>query len=267
MPSPEPTHQVDLGANIPALSALVQMLFDRLAARQAREPGASEVGYAWQWHNELAAARNALVHRGTADSLLVPPVRISETMIDALVQTQDAHIVRVRASSTHNDAVDEHQSKYLLEWQQRVKSHSELSHEEMLSSLWESGLSWRDIARLLKVSVAAVQKWRGGEKMSPKNFARLRDFVAAYDMVAAHKPGVDIASWIDVPILTNVPVTPRDLWIKGDPNIFFEYALGDMKSEAALGAFDPDWRQRYRDDGFETFVGVDGNLSIRTKNR
>jgi hypothetical protein len=57
------------------------------------------------------------------------------------------------------------------------------------------------------------------------------------------------------------------LWINGNPNAFFEYALGDLKPEAALDALDPDWRQRYRDDGFEMFVGVDGNLSIRTKNR
>jgi DNA-binding transcriptional regulator YiaG len=183
------------------------------------------------------------------------------------VQTQDAYTARLLAHSSHTDAVDEHQSLYLLEWQQRVKSHSERSHESMLSSLWESGLSWRDIARLLKVSVAAVQKWRSGEKMSSKNFARLRDFVAAYDMVAAHKPGIDIASWIDVPILTDVPVTPRDLWVKGDPSTFFEYALGDMKPEVALDTIDPSWRQRYREDGFEMFTGADGNLSIRTKDR
>jgi DNA-binding transcriptional regulator YiaG len=267
MPSLEPTLHAALDASIPALSAMVQVLDRLTAARQTHEPGAPEIAYIRRWHNDLTAARNALVHGGTADLLLVPPTKISETTIDTLVQTQDAYTERLRAYSKHNDAVDEHQSKYLLEWQQRVKLHSERPPEDMLSSLWESGLSWRDIARLLKVSVAAVQKWRSGEKMSPKNFARLRDFVAAYDMVAAHKPGIDIASWIDVPILTDVPVTPRDLWIKGDPGTFFEYALGDMKPEAALDAFDPDWRQRYRDDGFEMFVGADGNLSIRTKNR
>jgi hypothetical protein len=137
----------------------------------------------------------------------------------------------------------------------------------MLLSLWNSGFSWRDIARLLKVSIAAVQKWRAGDKMSPNNFARLRDFVAAYDTVAAHKPSVDIASWLDVPILTDTPVTPLHLWSKGDPETFFEYALGQMRPEIALDAFDPDWRARYRDDGFETFIGTDGNLIVTTKSR
>jgi DNA-binding transcriptional regulator YiaG len=257
-----------LGVNNPRLSVLLQMLHDQLAAaRPTPELDAPEVAYAWRHYSQLIAAGDALVRDSTASSLLVPPTKVSETTIDALVQTQDAYIKRHRADAKHNEAVDDHQSKYLLEWHQRVKSHSERSHEDMLSSLWESGLSWRDIARLLKVSVAAVQKWRAGEKMSPKNFAHLRDFVAAYDTVAAHKPGVDIASWIDIPILTRIPVTPRDLWTNGDPSTFFEYALGDMKPEAALDVLDADWRLRYRDDGFETFVGADGNLSIRMKNR
>lgn len=72
---------------------------------------------------------------------------------------------------------------------------------------------------------------------------------------------------MDVPILTDVPVTPRTLWTDGNPSTFFEYSLGDLKPEAALDAFDPEWRQRFRDDGFESFVGEDGLFSIRTKKR
>jgi DNA-binding transcriptional regulator YiaG len=268
MPKSKPTSHAVVGASASALDALVRFLIERsIASHRAHEAGSAEAAYVGLLHHELNTSCSALAYSGTADSLLVPPVKVSETTIDALVQTQDAYAERSRAQSRHTDAVDEHQSMYLLEWQRRVKSHSERSHASMLSSLWKSGLSWRDIARLLKVSVAAVQKWRSGENMSSKNFARLRDFVAAYDMVAAHKPDVDVASWIDVPILTDVPVTPRELWIKGDPNTFFEYALGDMKSETALDIVDPNWRQRYREDGFETFIGADGNPGIRTKNR
>ena len=261
MPSSKRTHGA-IGASVPTLGAL-QALIDHYAAFQQHEAGKPR--YLWQLTSEAMVARTALVPGGTAGSLLIPPAKISETTIDALVKTEDAFSERMRASSNHTHAVDRHQSRYLIEWQHRVKAHTERSPESMLSSLWESGLSWRDIARLLRVSIAAVQKWRGGDKMAPLNFARLRDFVAAYDTVAAHKPDVDIASWIDVPILTDIPVTPRDFWVKGKPGIFFEYALGNMKPEAALDVFDPDWRQKYRNDGFETFIGTDGRLSIRTK--
>lgn len=219
-------------------------------------------------YRELVEARNAAMHgRTAADAYLVPPTKISETVIDALVQTQDAYALRRRAHENHSQATDDHQSIYLDEWQYRAKILSECSHEEMLSSLWDSGLSWRDIARILKVSIGAVQKWRAGERMAPNNFARLRDFVAAYNTVAAHKPDIDIASWLDIPILTDVPVTPRDLWTRGQPDGFFEYALGDRKAEAALNAYDPEWRQRYRNDGFESFVGEDGQLGVRTESR
>jgi DNA-binding transcriptional regulator YiaG len=268
MPSAELAHLASTGATNQTWSVLLQALQDRLAPSGGTpEADNPEIIYTWRRYRELVEARNAFVHGSTASVLLVPPAKVSETTIEALVHTRDAYAARQRAHEHHSEAVENHQSKYLGEWQQRVKSHSERSHENMLSSLWESGLSWRDIARLLKVSIAAVQKWRSGEKMAPKNFARLRDFVAAYDTVAAHKPGVDIASWLDVPILTDVPVTPRNLWTDGDPNTFFEYALGDLKPEAALDTFDSAWRQRYRDDGFESFVGEDGLLSIRTKNR
>jgi DNA-binding transcriptional regulator YiaG len=215
----------------------------------------------------LAQRLATTTSEGTASSLLVPPKTQSETTIEALVATDQARVFRERAHAGHKASVGNHQSKYLEEWQQRVKVHAERPHEEMLVSLWDSGLSWRDIARLLRVSIASVQKWRAGEKMSSKNFARLRDFVAAYDTVAAHKPGIDLASWLDVPILTDTPITPLDLWTKGDPKTFFEYALGDLKPEAALDASEPDWRTRYLEDGFVTLRGADGNLSIGYKNR
>ena len=218
--------------------------------------------------NDLVATRNAVVHGSTASSLLVqstPPV--SETVVDALIRTQDAYTERTRTHTQHSSAVEDHQTTYLKEWQQRVKIHSQRSPEDMLTSLWNSGLSWRDIARILKVSVAAVQKWRSGEKMTAKNFARLRDFIAAYDLIAAHRPGVDIATWLDVPILSDVPITPQHLWSDSDHETFFEFALGDLKPEDALDALDPEWRRRYREDGFEFFVGSDGAVGVRMKDR
>lgn len=224
-------------------------------------------GHSDELRRVLALRMATIVSEGTASWLLVPPKTQSETTIEALIATDQARVLRERAHVEHEVSVDHHQSKYLDEWQQRVKTHAERSHEEMLTSLWESGLSWRDIARLLKVSIASVQKWRSGVKMSSKNFAHLRDFAAAYNTVAAHKPGVDLASWLDVPILTDVPITPLDLWTKGHPETFFEYALGDLKPEAALDALDSGWRARYRDDGFVTFRGADGNLSVGYKNR
>ena len=149
---------------------MLELLREQLG--DGRDPDSrDELVTTWRRYRELLDARNAFAHGSTTSSQLVPAHRVSETTIDSLVQTQDAYVARQKANEHHENAVVHHQSKYLEEWQVRVKKHTERSHEEMLLSLWESGLSWRDIARLLKVSIAAVQKWRAGEKMSPKNFA------------------------------------------------------------------------------------------------
>jgi hypothetical protein len=258
------------GTNTELWTSLLSTIVKRLqvtSSVSSTDADTLAAGHSDELRRVLALRIASIVSEGTASSLLVPPKIQSETTIEALIATDEARVLRERAHVEHEVSIDNHQSKYLYEWQQRVKTHAERSHEEMLTGLWDSGLSWRDIARLLKVSIAAVQKWRSGVKMSSKNFARLRDFVAAYDTVAAHKPGVDLASWLDVPILTDAPITPLDLWAKGDPETFFEYSLGDLKPEAALDALDPEWRGRYRDDGFVTFRGSDGKLSIGYRNR
>ena len=225
-------------------------------------------GHADELRLVVAQRIAATISQGTASALLVPTKTQSETTIEALIATDEARVLREQAHGEHDASVDNHQSKYLDEWQQRVKEYSERSHQDILHSLWRSGLSWREIARLMKVSIAAIQKWRTGESPSSANFARLRDFAAVYDMVAAHKPNADIANWLDVPILTDVPIRPIDLWTDhADHEVFFEYALGSLKSEEALDAFDPDWRRRYREDGFATVVGEDGRLMITTKSR
>lgn len=53
----------------------------------------------------------------------------------------------------------------------------------MLSDLAELGFAWRDIARLVKVSVPAVQKWRKGEKASGESHSRVASLLAACDLI------------------------------------------------------------------------------------
>jgi hypothetical protein len=206
---------------------------------------------------------------GTAGTLLTKPALPSETKISGLLAATDE-----AASKRRNADVDlrragmVHRSRYLDQWHMRAKKWAEKPASEMLQSLYTSGFSWRDIARLLEVSVPAVQKWRNGSKVTTKNLTRLRDFMAGYDMVAAHLIEVDVASWLDVPLMSDVPITPLDLWSFTNPVLFFEYALAsDVRPEAILDEYDPDWRAKYRDDGFETFIGTDGRMGIRTKDR
>ena len=136
----------------------------------------------------------------------------------------------------------------------------ETRRRDAAEPFYASGFSWRDIARLLEVE--CFRPSRSGETVvyvTTKNVTGLRDFMAGYDMVAAHKIGVDIASWLDIPIMSDVPITPIGSLVDSPIlccSLSTRSARTASRPEATLDEYDPDWRRKYRDDGFETFAGL-----------
>ena len=55
--------------------------------------------------------------------------------------------------------------------------------KSMLTELADLGFAWRDIARMVGVSVPAVQKWRKGEKASGDSRIRVASLLAAYNLI------------------------------------------------------------------------------------
>jgi hypothetical protein len=134
----------------------------------------------------------------------------------------------------------------------------------MLAELADLGFAWRDIARLVNVSVPAVQKWRKGEKVSGDNRHRMASLLAACDLIKSHYMVEEIASWFEMPLSSSAPITPITLYAANRADLVFEFANGQVDPEALLSEFEPDWRERYRSD-FEVFEAGDGNRSIRMK--
>jgi len=135
---------------------------------------------------------------------------------------------------------------------------------EMLVELAELGFAWRDIARLIGVSVPAVQKWRRGERAAGESRRRAASLLAICDLIAEHYEVREIASWFEMPLVGEVPTTPIDLYVGERADLVFDYASGHADPEQILTDFDPQWRERYRSD-FEVFRATDGELSIRPK--
>jgi transcriptional regulator with XRE-family HTH domain len=135
---------------------------------------------------------------------------------------------------------------------------------EMLAELADLGFAWRDIARLVGVTVAAVQKWRRGEGATGESRRRVASLLAACDLIAEHYEVREIASWFEMPLVGEAPVTPIDLYVEERVDLVFDYASGHADPEQILSDFDPRWRERYRSD-FEVFRAADGQLSIRPK--
>lgn len=134
----------------------------------------------------------------------------------------------------------------------------------MLGELADLGFAWRDIARLLGVSVPAVQKWRKGERASGESRQKLANLLAACDLIAGHYMVDEIASWFEMPITMSAPLTPIDFYARERADLVFEYASGHTDPESLLSQFEPDWREHYRSE-FEVFEAGDGNRSIRMK--
>ncbi|MDO4259277.1 MAG: hypothetical protein Q4C87_07135 [Actinomycetaceae bacterium] len=168
------------------------------------------------------------------------------------------------ARARHNDVDELHKHSHEEEWRRAASKRAKSSVTSMLAELADLGFAWRDIARMLNVSVPAVQKWRKGEKASGANRMRIASLLAACDLVAKHYMVDEVASWFEMPLSPPAPVTPIILYAAQRVDLIFEFASGHVDPEALLSEFEPDWRERYRSD-FELFEAGNGLRSIRLK--
>lgn len=207
-----------------------------------------------------------LLKPGTAGTEIKSPPWLSETRTVAKVITEDIGVIRQQARHLHEASGELHQRSHYHEWTARTTQRGRSSTQELLEELADLGFAWRDVARLLGVSVPAIQKWRRGEGTTGENRHKVASLLAACDLVAEHNGIQEVASWFEMPLSFAAPVTPIDLWAGGRPDLVFDYASGHTDSEQILASWDPHWRERYRSD-FEVFRAGDGQLSIRPKER
>ncbi|HEV8560144.1 MAG TPA: helix-turn-helix transcriptional regulator [Actinophytocola sp.] len=199
---------------------------------------------------------------GTAgDSVALAPVPAA-TRTAATLLTEDADDLRRRVKTLSVDIGENHQRIYEQEWQVLTQGRSTQSVVDLLNELAELGFAWRDVARLVGVSVPAIQKWRKGERASSDNRRKIASLLAACDFIASHYYVDDIGSWFEMRIIESAPVTPVDLWASGHQMLFFEYVTRHLSPEDTLQNFDPEWRERYR-TSFTTFRDEDGHLGLR----
>lgn len=210
-----------------------------------------------------AAVESALASPATASEFSTHPLS-TETRPTAARLTSEIGGGRSIARMLHEDYDDLHKHIHDVEWRTAAGGRGKASVTSMLAELADFGFAWRDIARLLKVSVPAVQKWRKGEKASGDSRSRIASLLAACDLIISHYMVHEIASWFEMPLSSSAPVTPITLYAADRADLVFEFASGHADPEALLSEFEPDWRERYRSD-FEVFQASDGNRSIRMK--
>lgn len=202
---------------------------------------------------------------GTAGAKVPPPPTVSETRFAAAkVETEELGYRRRQARVQLEEAGGRHQKGHFKEWALRTTQRGKSAPVDLLGELGELGFAWRDIARLLGVSVQAIQKWRRGEGVTGNNRQKIASLLAACDLIADHYGTEEVASWFEMPLAQGAPVTPLDLWAAGQHELVFDFASNQVDAEAILSAADPGWRERYHSD-FEVFRADDGKLAIRPK--
>jgi hypothetical protein len=204
---------------------------------------------------------------GTAAGEITPAPRISQTWTSATRTTQELRDERAVLHAKAGLADGAHQRSYRTEWLIAIRELAATkTPTEVLQQLADLGFAWRDIARLVKVSVPAIQKWRQGQNMSGEHRGKLAALLAACKMLSEdHNFIQEIASWFEMPILPDISVTPIDLWASGHPELVLEYGLAPISDpERLLTRWDPQWRERFTSN-FEAFRAEDGNMSLRHK--
>ena len=199
---------------------------------------------------------HATIRSATSDT---PTAELVTTSIN-----EEAGVIRTRTKLLHDDVDALHKRTKTAEWNERTAREGRKGVPSLLQELADLGFAWRDVARMVGVSVPAIRKWRKGDGATPTNRRQLASLLAACQQTMDDYHVEDVASWFEMPIHGDAPVTPIDLWLAARVDLVLEHASGHSDSETVLTNWDPDWRENYRTD-FESFVAADGNVSIRLK--
>lgn len=185
--------------------------------------------------------------------------------IDTLVSALS--IIRWHAKSIENDArrVDAnartaHLALYNGQLEKTARVVAGRATAEMLERLSAEGFAWRDVARMVGVSVPAVRRWRSGEPPTGPHHLDIARLVALVDLLREQHEIANVGTWMEMP-LADSPLTGIDLVAARRFVDLFELAEDERTAEDVLDEWDPDWRERYHTDA-EVFVAADGEIGL-----
>lgn len=176
-----------------------------------------------------------------------------------------AWILRSDTDGLHDEVVELHTNLVAQGLDRAAQDLAKRGVAALLATVADEGFAWRDIARLVGVSVPAVRKWRSGRPASGEHVLRLARLAAFVEWLHEDQQVTDAARWLEVPLTAETPVTRMDLLHAGRRDLLVRELVGEgVSPEHTLDEFEPGWRERYRSE-FEVFTAEDGQRSIRSR--
>lgn len=208
-------------------------------------------------------------------NLLAPEAKYSawqspEELFEKTRTTQDrlteASTTRALISYEADVVVTDHQAALDRAVEERSSECLARGSKALLNELFDRGFAWSGIARLLKVSVPALRKWRLGEsEPTLENRRSIANLVAFSELLESEGRVDNVASWLEMPLVDGYNVDGFDLFLAGHKDLVYEVAARRMRPSEALDQFAPDWRHTMA-AGLEAFVAGDGSVAVRPKN-
>jgi DNA-binding transcriptional regulator YiaG len=190
--------------------------------------------------------------------------RDDRTAAGSTVLAREYGMLRDRVGILNDDVNAAHREVQKYDLDERARTKAKKSVPTLLEELSDHrGMAWRDIARLVGVSVSAVRKWRHEGPASPDKRLALASLAAFLDLLEGFMVE-DPAGWLELPMVNGYTVRHMDLYEGGRPDLLLDVLDLRLKEPAALDLFDANWRARYSSD-FEVFESGDGNHSIRKR--
>jgi hypothetical protein len=187
-----------------------------------------------------------------------------ELLAEVAAVAEHAGHLRARARLLSEDTGQAHRDSLDLLVGARTAERARSGLRTLLATLNDFGFAWRDIARLLHVSVPTIRKWRTGENATAEHRNAAARLVAVCEIIAESCMIEDIASWFEIPLLEGAGITTLDLYEAGRIDLVLEHAHQHRDTTEILDDFDSEWRTR-TSSRFEVFDAPDGQPAIRVR--
>jgi hypothetical protein len=191
-------------------------------------------------------------------SQIAQPTRTSQDELAA-----EAGLLRTRARFITQDVTDTHHHALGAQLEARTDEAAKRSVGDLLNELAEVGFAWRDIARLVGVTVPAVRKWRNGELATGPHRRAVARLLAFVDVLRSDHLVQDVPSWLEMPLSTST-TTGLDVYAMARGDLLLAHAAEHLSSEDVLDNINPSWREEI-DQRFEIFTAEDGEQAIRPR--